>query len=123
MSRRYGEGCTAPVSPGAAPRPVLGPCDPERERKLREIRDLLAGLPANEVAVFQDEVDVHLNPKIGSCWMERGNQAEVVTPGQNVKRHLAGSLVWGTGGLPSPPRRRSRAASTSSSLKPSATSK
>ena len=20
-------------------------------------------------AVFQDEVDIHLNPKIGSCWM------------------------------------------------------
>lgn len=81
------------------PRPVLGRTDPEYTRKLGEIQDLLAGLPENETAVFQDEVDVHLNPKIGSCWMLRGEQAEVVTPGDNVKRHLAGSLVWRTGTL------------------------
>lgn len=49
--------------------------------------------------MFQDEVDVHLNPKIGSCWMVRGEQAEVVTPGNNEKRHLAGSLHWRTGRL------------------------
>jgi putative transposase len=49
--------------------------------------------------MFQGEVDVHLNPKIGSCWMLRGQQAKVVTPGNNVKRHLAGSLVWRTGAL------------------------
>jgi transposase len=81
------------------PRPVLGPRDPDRDRKLAEIGDLLGGLRADEVAVFQDEVDVHLNPKIGACWMARGQQAEVVTPGQNVKRQLAGSLTWGTGRL------------------------
>jgi putative transposase len=81
------------------PRPVLGRKDPDYRRKLEEIQDLLAGLPEDETAVFQDEVDVHLNPKIGSCWMLRGEQAEVVTPGDNVKRHLAGSLVWRTGTL------------------------
>jgi transposase len=81
------------------PRPVLGPVDPERERKLAKIRQLLRSLPPHETAVFQDEVDIHLNPKIGSCWMPRGQQAEVVTPGNNVKRHLAGSLVWRTGRL------------------------
>jgi putative transposase len=81
------------------PRPVLGRTDPEYDRKREEIQDLLAALPPDEAAVFQDEVDVHLNPKIGSCWMQRGEQAEVVTPGDNVKRHLAGSLVWRTGTL------------------------
>jgi len=81
------------------PRPVVGPHDPEHERKLRRIRRLLAQLPADETAVFQDEVDVHLNPKIGSCWMPRGQQAEVTTPGNNDKRHLAGSLHWRTGRL------------------------
>jgi putative transposase len=81
------------------PRPVLGPKDPEYERKLRAIRGLLAHLPADETAVFQDEVDLHTNPKIGSMWMRRGQQAEVVTPGTNVKRHLAGSLHWRTGKL------------------------
>ena len=81
------------------PRPVVGPRDPEHARKLRQIRRLLARLPADETTVFQDEVDVHLNPKIGACWMPRGQQAEVTTPGNNEKRHLAGSLHWRTGRL------------------------
>jgi putative transposase len=90
------------------PRPVVGPCDPEYEAKLRKIRRLVARLPADETVVFQDEVDVHLNPKIGSQWMVRGQQSEVVTPGNNEKRHLAGSLHWRTGALllSSPGRRR-----------------
>lgn len=76
------------------PRPVLGRKDPDYERKLQEIHSLVETLPADQTVVFQDEVDVHLNPKIGSCWMPCGEQAEVVTPGDNVKRHLAGSLVF-----------------------------
>jgi transposase len=81
------------------PRPVVGPTDPDHVTKLRRIEGLLATLPKDETAVFQDEVDVHLNPKIGSCWMRRGQQAEVVTPGNNEKRHVAGSLHWRTGRL------------------------
>lgn len=81
------------------PRPVLGPKDPEYDRKLRAIRRLLASLPEDETAVFQDEVDINTNPKIGSMWMRRGEQAEVVTPGTNTKRYLAGSLHWRTGKL------------------------
>ena len=81
------------------PRPIVGPVDPDRAVKLAAIQELLETLPADETAVFQDEVDIHLNPKIGSCWMGRGEQAEVVTPGNNQKRHLAGSLVWRTGTL------------------------
>lgn len=81
------------------PRPVLGPKDPDYDRKLRAIRRLLATLPDDETAVFQDEVDINTNPKIGSMWMRRGEQAEVETPGTNVKRHVAGSLHWRTGKL------------------------
>lgn len=75
---------------------------------MREIERLLTDLPAEETVVFQDEVDVHLNPKIGSCWMRRGQQDTVVTPGNNEKRHVAGSLHWRTGGLlvSTPGRRR-----------------
>jgi putative transposase len=79
------------------PRPVLGPKDPQRPQKLRKIRALLRDLPANEAAFFQDEVDVNTNPKIGSMWMWRGQQAEVETPGTNTKRYLAGSMNWRTG--------------------------
>jgi putative transposase len=81
------------------PRPVVGPRDGQHAAKLRSIQRLIAALPADETVVFQDEVDVHLNPKIGSCWMVRGEQAEVLTPGNNEKRHLAGSLHWRTGRL------------------------
>jgi putative transposase len=93
------------------PRPVVGPRDPEHDTKLRQIQRLIARLPSDETAVFQDEVDVPLNPKIGPCWMVRGDQAEVVTPGNNEKRHLAGSLHWRTGRLllSAPGRRRNAA--------------
>ena len=81
------------------PRPVPGRTDPHRAPKLRKVRELLRGLPADEAAVFQDEVDLNLNPDIGCAWMKRGGQAEVVTPGTNVKRYLAGSMSWRTGEL------------------------
>jgi putative transposase len=79
------------------PRPVLGPQDLRRQWKLRKIRELLRDLPDDEAAVFQDEVDLNLNPDIGCMWMERGQQAQVVTPGNNVKRYLSGSMSWRTG--------------------------
>ena len=81
------------------PRPVLRLEDPQREAIFRKLRHLLRHLPPDEIAVFQDEVDVNTNPKIGSMWMRRGQQAEVETPGNNRKRYLAGSLNWRTGNL------------------------
>jgi len=63
-----------------------------KTRRLHYIASLLATLPADQVAVYEDEVDIHLNPKIGLDWMVRGQQKQAVTPGQNVKRHLAGAL-------------------------------
>jgi transposase len=79
------------------PRPTIRPKDHDRETKLRTLRALLKGLPADETAVFMDEVDVNLNPKVGCQWMRRGEQAAVETPGTNVKRYLAGSIHWRTG--------------------------
>src|SRR5262249_35908284 len=81
------------------PRPVLGPKDPEYAEKKHCLERLMARLPDDETVVFEDEVDINLNPKIGSCWMVRGKQDEVETPGTNEKRHLAGSLHWRTGTL------------------------
>jgi len=63
-----------------------------KTRRLNEIGLLLAFLPADEIAVYADEVDIHLNPKIGLDWMAPGQQKEVVTPGKNEKRYLAGAL-------------------------------
>jgi transposase len=70
-----------------------------KTRRLNAIRTLLGALPRGHVAVYEDEVDIHLNPKIGLDWMGRGQQKEVVTPGQNVKRYLAGALNPHTGQL------------------------
>ena len=70
-----------------------------KTRRLNVIRRLLATLPRGQVAVYEDEVDIHLNPKIGLDWMLRGQQKEVLTPGQNVKRYLAGALDARTGQL------------------------
>jgi putative transposase len=63
-----------------------------KQRCLRKIRRLIESLPSDEVAVYVDEVDIHLNPKIGWDWMIRGQQKQVLTPGKNVKRYLAGAL-------------------------------
>jgi transposase len=79
------------------PRPVLKPDPEERRAKLAELRQLLAELPEDETAVFQDEVDLNTNPKIGSMWMFKGQQARVETPGDNEKRYLAGSIHWQSG--------------------------
>ncbi len=76
------------------PRPrVKCPWHPAvKTRRLNQIARLVASLPKNEVAVYEDEVDVHLNPKIGLDWMGLGQQKDVMTPGQNEKRYLAGAL-------------------------------
>jgi putative transposase len=79
------------------PRPTIRPKDPQRQAKLDALRRLLGGLPDDETAVFADEVDVNLNPKVGSMWMRRGEQAAVETPGTNERRYLAGSIHWRTG--------------------------
>jgi putative transposase len=81
------------------PRPALARKDPLYEQKVEAIRTLLAGLAAQEAAVFQDETDLDLNPKLGGMWMPVGEQAKVDTPGTNRKRVVAGSLVWGRGTL------------------------
>lgn len=76
------------------PRPVVG-CPwskAHKTRRLNEIRRLLEGLPPEELGFYVDEVDIHLNPKIGADWMNCGTQKQVMTPGNNVKRYLAGAL-------------------------------
>ena len=62
-----------------------------RRRRLREIERLVRHLPGDEVVVYVDEVDIHLNPKVGPDWTRRGRQKEVLTPGCNKKRYLAGA--------------------------------
>ena len=76
------------------PKPTVG-CpwsQRSRTRRIRWISRLIETLPANETAFWEDEVDIHLNPKIGPDYMLRGQQKTVKTPGKNVKRYVAGAM-------------------------------
>ncbi len=83
------------------PKPIVHCPWPEqaKNKRLRELRQLEETLPPDEVLLYEDEVDIHLNPKIGTDWMVPGQQKQVVTPGQNQKRYLAGAQDARTGEL------------------------
>jgi transposase len=76
------------------PKPTVGcPWSPgARKRRLRLIRRVVETLPADEVAVWEDEIDIHLNPKIGPDYMLPREQKTVLTPGKNVKHYVAGAM-------------------------------
>lgn len=82
-------------------KPVVGCPWPKasKTRRLNQIQKLINELPDDEVAVYEDEVDIHLNPKIGADWMVPGQQKEVMTPGKNVKHYIAGAINVKTGEL------------------------
>lgn len=80
----------------------LGPCPWGKARKNRRmalIHRLIDGLPPDQVAVWEDEADIDLNPKIGSDWTLPGEQRQVLTPGKNVKRYFAAAMDARTGRL------------------------
>jgi transposase len=70
-----------------------------RTRRLRAIQWLINNLATGEVVLYLDEVDIHLNPKIGPDCTLAGKQKYVRTPGCNEKRYLAGALNPKTGKL------------------------
>ena len=47
------------------PRPIIRPIGSDRKKKLTSLRAMLDGVLTDETAVFMDEVDVKLNPKVG----------------------------------------------------------
>lgn len=76
------------------PKPIVA-CpwpDKRRDLRIRRLRYLLLNARPNEIWVFADEVDIHLNPKIGSDYMLPGQRKKVPTPGVNKKHYLAGAL-------------------------------
>jgi transposase len=66
---------------------------------LAYLRKLVASCARGDTVFYMDEVDIHLNPKVGVDWMNRGKQKQVMTPGQNEKCYLAGALNAHTGKL------------------------
>ncbi|MEM9940199.1 MAG: IS630 family transposase [Planctomycetota bacterium] len=83
------------------PRPIVG-CPWSKHaktRRINQLKRLQENLKPGEILVYEDEVDIHLNPKLGLDWMNHGTQKEVLTPGQNKKRYLAGAVNAVTGEL------------------------
>jgi transposase len=75
------------------PRPVVACPWRTARRQLRivALKRLVASATDSNVVVYSDEVDVHLNLKIGPDWMLPGTQRLVLTPSNNEKRYLAGA--------------------------------
>jgi transposase len=71
--------------------------DPERVEKLARIRLACEQLRVGAALFFADELDIKLLPKVGYQWMPKGEQVEVLTPGTNEKRSLAGALDMTSG--------------------------
>lgn len=66
--------------------------DWKRRRRLWQLWCLAQNSRASEPVLYVDEVDIHLNPKIGADWCLPGQRRLVRTPGNNKKRYLAGAL-------------------------------
>lgn len=73
--------------------------DQRKDLRIRRLRYLLRHARTGEIWVFEDEVDIHLNPKIGPDYMLPNTQKKVLTPGVNEKRYIAGALNAITGRL------------------------
>jgi putative transposase len=79
------------------PRPALRIPVQGRREILENIAYLKQAATQDEEFVYVDEADLDLNPRIGLTYMKRGQQALVLTPGQNVKYYIAGALNPRTG--------------------------
>ncbi|MDC9595259.1 IS630 family transposase, partial [Xenorhabdus sp. IM139775] len=72
--------------------PIVKLPDPEYEEKMARITEALSRASEKHPVVYEDEVDIHLNPKIGAGWYFKGQQKRINTPGKNQKYYVAGCL-------------------------------
>lgn len=79
------------------PRPGLRIPFRGRRKVLQAIHRLVSRASGREEVFYLDEADIDLNPRIGPCYMRRGRQHIVLTPGKNQKRYIAGALNARTG--------------------------
>jgi transposase len=78
------------------PRPVPPLKNPREEQKRERLEKILEML-WRAGSFFQDETKLELNPKVGFCWMRKGNQRPLRTPGTNRKVWISGALNFSTG--------------------------
>ena len=63
-------------------RPTLCIQDPLKTPKMKAINKALKKSNADNPVFYVDEVDIDFNPRIGNCWMKKGSQTSVPTPGK-----------------------------------------
>ena len=80
-------------------RPTLCIQDPLKTPKMKAINKALKKANSDNPVFYVDEVDIDFNPRIGNCWMKKGSQTAIPTPGKNQKRYLAGALNTTTGNV------------------------
>lgn len=80
------------------PRPVPPEKDSEEQIDQRHARleDVLR-MTDEAGSFFQDETKLETNPKVGLCWMRKGKQKPLRTPGTNRKVWISGALNFKTG--------------------------
>ena len=69
-----------------------------KERKRERLQDILSMVKSSG-SFFQDETRLETNPKVGFCWMRKGKQKSLRTPGTNRKVWISGALNFRTGRL------------------------
>jgi transposase len=67
--------------------------------QLRRLKKQAVAEDADEVLIFQDEVEIHRLPALARIWAQVGRQPEVPTPGTNEKRVVYGGIDYATGTL------------------------
>lgn len=67
------------------------------ERKKRQIRRALSGLPEGSVILVEDETDLLLFPPLRAMWSLRGEPAQVLLSGRNARRVVFGCMNLATG--------------------------
>lgn len=80
------------------PRPVPPEKDSDEqiEEKQARLEDVLQ-MTKEAGSFFQDETKLETNPKVGFCWMRKGKQRPLRTPGTNSKVWISGALNFKTG--------------------------
>ena len=84
------------------PRPV----GPEKdsleqiEEKRERLEDVRKMTEEQAAAFFQDETKLETNPKVGLCWMRKGKQRPLRTPGTNRKVWISGRAQLPYGAFP-----------------------
>ena len=83
------------------PRPVGPDKDSEEhiQQKRARLEDVRRMTREEAASFFQDETKLETNPKVGFCWMRRGKQKPLRTPGTNRKVWISGALNFATGRL------------------------